>query len=246
MVRDFDQTDLSRVVDLYAIADGSDIALTHHIVTCDDLVAATVAVNAALVSAERAKGDIGLQLFDVMDLRMLSGLIGEMFVTELCRRHAFLRKNPNIDGYPDVLDVSEPGLMDRLREMPPVSFLKFNNGGIEVKNTFGVKKPKFHIANRAARLSSVAGRLVWKAHHRETNNLVALQSDFVDGIPQIVAVFFSNELVETDWTRKQQPKSGSTMTSFCQTERSGFEKLRRGLKIYRKGVGLEKFLGIEE
>jgi len=236
----------SLVSGLYALADGSDIALTHHVVTCDDLVAATAAVNAALVRAGRTQGDVGLQLFDIMDLRMLSGLIGEMFVTELCRPHAFLGKNPNIDGYPDILDVSEPGLADRLREMPPVSFLNFNSGGLEVKNTFGEKKRKIHIAHRRARLSNLKGKLVWKAHHRETNNLVALQSDFVDEIPQIVSVFFSNELVQADWTQKQQPKSGSTMTSFCQTERSAFEKLRRGLKLYRTGIGVEKFLGITE
>jgi len=30
----------------------------------------------------------------------------------------------------------------------------------------------------------------WKAHHRDTNALMGILWDFIDGVPRIVAVFF--------------------------------------------------------
>ena len=59
--------------------------------------------------------------------------------------------------------------------------------------------------------------------------MVGLQSDYIDGIPQIVAGYFASDLTVDDWTEKQQPKQGSTMTSFCQTRPSAFSKLCAGI-----------------
>ena len=229
----------------YAISDAVDIRLKNAIVTSNDLLNAVVAVNTTLVKADERVGQTNLHLFDIMDLRMLSGLIGELFVAELCALHTdFLCKNQSIDGYPDICDVSLPGWRGKVSALPSSAFINFEHGGIEVKNTFGVKKAKAYIGQRDSRISRVQSVLVWKAHHRETNHLIALQSDFIEGIPQIIAVFFSNELTQNDWTVKQQPKTGSTMTSFCQTAKTGFQKLRAGLRIYRLDIGLERFLGI--
>lgn len=228
----------------YAIADASPIKLCDARVTTDALVDAITAANLTLSRAGEIAEGISLELFDIIDLRMLSGLVGEVFVAELCSRLPFLRKNPNIDGYPDLLDVSTKRAEASLASLPSDGYIKFPFGGLEVKNTFGVKKAKAAIPHRGSRVGLIDRKLVWKAHHRETNNLIALQSDYVDRVPQIIAAFFSAQLAPSDWTEKQQPAAGSTMTSFCQTTGSGFEKLRRGLKVYRQGIGLEAFLQV--
>lgn len=199
-------------------------------------------VNAKLRSAIAPKSEIHLDLYEIIDLRMLSGLMGEMFSTEVCRLDRRILKNPNIDGYPDLCDISKPGQREKIEKFNMDRFLAYDDGGFEVKNTFGVKKANTHITPRTTRLQKIQKTLVWKAHHRETNHIIAIHSDYVDRIPQIIAGFYSDELTENDWTVKQQPKEGSTMTSFCQTTPSAFVKLKRGLKFYMQGIGHEQFL----
>jgi len=230
----------------YAVYDSSPIELSNAFVSCKTLVEVIEVVNDNLSQVSRRLGNASLELYDIIDFRMLSGLIGEMFINELSTQTGFLRKNPNIDGYPDLLDVSGGGVSEAIKKFPPNKFLKFKYGGLEVKNTFGVKKSKANISYRESRLSMINSQLVWKAHHRETNNLIALQSDYVNRIPQLISIFYSAELTENDWTIKQQPAAGSTMTSFCQTKPTAYNKLKQGLKVYRKNIGLERFLEIAE
>ena len=192
------------------------------------LVQAANIVNDRLRKARSFNSLVGLDLFDVIDLRMLSGLIGEMFSLELANLEANLLKNPNIDGYPDLCDVSLAGARETCKAASADFFIEYPHGGLEVKNTFGVKKTGVEIQPRATRIGKIQKTLVWKAHHQKTNNLIALQSDYVDGVPQIVSAFFSKELLEEDWSVKQQPKAGSTMTSFSQTKPTAFSKLKAG------------------
>lgn len=161
-----------------------------------------------------------LDFYEIIDMRMLSGLIGEMFVDQLARREPDLEKNPNLDGYPDLCDTS--AIVDRI---PAAAYLHFTDGGLEVKNTFGSKRSGTDIAPRHTRRDHINRRLTWKAHHRSTNYLLALQSDYLDKVPQIVRGFFSDTLAEDDWSHKAQPKKGSAMTSFCQTQASAYTKL---------------------
>ena len=54
----------------------------------------------------------------------------------------------------------------------------------------------------------------WKAHHRETNNLLGLLWDFDEKRrPRISAVFFGNNLAEGDWGKIVQPKAGGGRTT---------------------------------
>ncbi len=180
-------------------------------------------VNRRLTESQQEVKDV-LDLYDIIDLRMLSGLIGELFSTVLAEREPRLRKNPDIDGYPDLCDISKG-----IGIWTEVDYRSFPHGGLEVKNTFGLKRPGVEVGPRQTRLGLVQRQLVWKAHHRLTNNLVALRSDYIGKVPQIVAGYYSADLTADDWTEKQQPREGSTMTSFCQTRPSAFEKLRKGL-----------------
>jgi len=66
----------------------------------------------------------------------------------------------------------------------------------------------------------------WKAHHRETNNLIGILWDFENTIPQIVAVFFGNNLTDNDWGKIVQPKEGGgRTTSVSIMSRQGVKKM---------------------
>lgn len=207
----------------------ADIRLNAGSIPVELLLEAAQNVNEHLINASRPIDGIDLDLYNIIDFRMLSGLIGEIYANEVSSLHDDLARNPDIDGYPDILDLTGLELAGDLSSFTKQDFLKFPYGGIEIKNTFGVKKPKSHWAERECRLQHIQNVLVWKAHHRQTNNLIALQSNYIDGVPQIIAAFFADNLEESDWTEKQNPKEGSTMTSFCQTTRGAFEKLKSGV-----------------
>jgi hypothetical protein len=192
--------------------------------------------------------EMALNVFEIIDFRMISGLVGEVLVSDISYHHEGLVRNPNIDGYPDLLNASRPEYrrdIERWKADDMNAFVKYQHGGIEVKNTFGTKKAKTHLAQGETRLGKINDKLDWKAHHRYTNNLLALFSDFVDGCPQIVAVMFSDNLSESDWKEKQNPKENSAMTSFSVTTRSGWEKLRSGLKLCRDDPSYLSFFGLE-
>jgi hypothetical protein len=191
---------------------------------------------------------MALNVFEVIDFRMESALVGEVLVSDISDSHIGLEKNPNIDGYPDLLNASKPRYrqdIERWKTTDLKAFVKYPYGGIEVKNTFGTKKAKAKLAQGERRLGKINDKLDWKAHHRYTNNLLALFSDFIDGCPQIVAVMFSDDLSESDWAEKQNPRENSAMTSFSVTERSGWEKLRSGMKLCRDDLHYLSFFGLE-
>lgn len=189
-------------------------------------------VNSRLKQAQVAFGDV-LDLYEIIDLRMLSGLVGEFYVGAVAKANPLLMKNPNLDGYPDLCDMSDAATVSG----DVADFLHFEVGGIEIKNTFGVKAPGVTIGPRETRAGKISSILVWKAHHQFTNSLLALQSDYIEAIPQIVRGFFSEVLEEADWTIRAVPSTGSTMTSFCQTRSSAFVKLRAGELFRMAGYG---------
>ncbi|MBA7501608.1 hypothetical protein ES706_00181 [subsurface metagenome] len=191
---------------------------------------------------------MALNVFEIIDFRMISGLIGETLVSDISDNHAGLERNPNIDGYPDLLNASKPKYrldIERWKAGNLKAFVKYPYGGIEVKNTFGTKKAKTNLAQGQTRLGKINNKLDWKAHHTYTNNLLALFSDFIDGCPQIVAVMFSDSLSESDWKEKQNPRENSTMTSFSVIEPSGWEKLRSGMRLCRDDPRYLSFFGLE-
>ena len=70
----------------------------------------------------------------------------------------------------------------------------------------------------------------WKAHHRETNNLLGIIWDFINGVPRIVAVCYSNKLIEEDWGKIIKPKEGGgRTTSVSIMTREGVKKMYDGM-----------------
>ena len=177
-------------------------------------------------------------VYELLQMRNLSAFVGAAFCQELAMSsNGLLRLNPHQDGYPDLLLMDQKGqqhwndLEGQHQEKDP--FSPFVMGGIEVKATCGDVPTARVLSSRGlpkpgigdSRIDLVTN-LNWKAHHRETNYLLALQWDFMDRIPAIAAVMYSNCLDENDWGNIVQPREGGgRTTSVSIMNRRGVSKL---------------------
>lgn len=177
-------------------------------------------------------------VYELLQLRNLSAFVGAVFCQALATSSkGLLRLNPHQDGYPDLLLMDQKGqqlwneLDGQHQEKDP--FSPFVTGGVEVKATCGDVPSAKDLSSRGlskpgigdSRIDLVKG-LNWKAHHRETNYLLALQWDFIEKIPAIAAVMFSNDLDESDWGKIVQPRDGGgRTTSVSIMKRCGVSKL---------------------
>lgn len=169
----------------------------------------------------------GIQVFEALGLRNLSGFVGEYFVNSLATiSNDDLKMNPHQDGYPDLLLLKSKESKDYFKSIVTIKddrlypkskhlFSPYKYGGLEVKATVGStpsakKVPKPLIGESRI---GILDSFDWKSHHRETNNLVAILWDFIDEIPVICAVFYSNNLSENDWGNIVQPKKGGGRTT---------------------------------
>ena len=166
-----------------------------------------------------------VDVFRILGMRNLSAFIGELYgAAILIEAKGLFHKNPHQDGYPDLLLMDAPGrqlwesLRVRNREKSP--FSNFAGGGIEIKATCGsVPTPKA-CAKKGFEKPDIGDQRIncmmgydWKAHHRESNNLLGIIWDFVDGVPRIVAVFYSANLRDSHWGAIVHPKVGGGRTT---------------------------------
>ncbi len=165
------------------------------------------------------------ELFEILGMRNLSAFVGEVFVRSLAEAsRGRLMKNPHQDGYPDLLIMTEEGESlwnkQKSNNQAKSPFSGFETGGVEVKATCGsVPDPTFFV-KRGIRKPDIGDERImftrgydWKAHHRETTNLIGLYWDFIDKKPIICAVFFGEDLDENDWGKIVQPKEGGGRTT---------------------------------
>lgn len=217
---------------MYKIINNFPIQLSNLSVSIDDICSAIEETNTKLKFIADSTRELSFNVFDVLDLRTLSGSIGETFVGEMSIICPQLKKNPSIDGYPDLVQYSSQEMISYFNDYASRDSKEpFLYGGIEVKNTFGYKKQGIDLFNGETRVSRINKRLEWKAHHQKTNHLLGLYSDFIDGYPTIVAAFYSDKLTTEDWTIRAEPKDDSAMTSFSTLQKSGFKKMLAGIKI---------------
>ncbi|WP_271085092.1 hypothetical protein [Brevundimonas sp. NIBR11] len=179
-----------------------------------------------------------IDLFPLLGMRNLSAFIGELFAASVIKvtGDTFL-KNPHQDGYPDLLLMDGPGqkhfntLTNRLRDKAP--FSPFSTGGVEIKATCGSVPTPAALMKRGLTKPDIGQQRVkmlvgydWKAHHQDTNNLMSLFWDFIDGAPRIVAVFYCESLTRDDWGKIVQPKEGGgRTTSVSIMTRAGVRKM---------------------
>ncbi len=182
-----------------------------------------------------------VDVFGILGMRNLSAFIGEIFAAAIIKHSSGLFiKNPHQDGYPDLLLMDKNGLLlwselrNRTREKQP--FSPFQNGGIEIKATCGSVPTPAVCARRGFQKPDIGDQRIavlqgydWKAHHRDTNNLMGILWDFINGVPRIVAVFFANNLLVTDWGAIVQPREGGgRTTSVSIMTRAGVRKMYDG------------------
>ncbi len=198
---------------------------------------------------------VDLDIARTLGMRNLSAFIGELLSAAIAKSaEGLFRPNPHQDGYPDLLLMDAPGtrewekLKGRLNEKTP--FSPFAGGGIEVKATCGAVPTPAVCRRRKSdrpgigdtRIGCVTG-YDWKAHHRETNNLLGLLWDFINGRPRVVAMFFSSALEEADWGAIVHPKEGGgRTTSVSIMARSGIRKMYEGWLCVLSRGGYVEFL----
>lgn len=161
-----------------------------------------------------------LDIASILGMRNLSSTIGEIFVQSMAYiSNGLFLKNPNQDGYPDLLLMDSDGIEiyndlrknNRLQEKSP--FSPFSGGGVEVKATCGsvpdqkmCNKMNIHRPELGDERIGVLKGYDWKAHHRQTNNLIGIVWDFINRIPTITSLQYSNMLTLSHWGEIVQPK----------------------------------------
>ena len=151
---------------------------------------------------------MSLDVFTVMDFRVLSGIVGETYANELAVTTGNFMQNPNIDGYPDLLQTPTHELKRYYERCAKGEFIQYKYGGLEVKNTFGTKKSGAILFKGDTRICHINSKLDWKAHHRQTNNLIALLSDYVEGLPVIVVLVLFRQAYRRRLERKTGTQEG--------------------------------------
>lgn len=173
------------------------------------------------------KTNTPVDLFHILGMRNLSAFVGEIFARNLANvSQGILKNNPHQDGYPDLLLLDKIGLQiyrqieqeQGIQSKAP--FSPFANGGIEIKATCGSVPTPAMCQQKGLQKPNIGDQRIallksydWKAHHQETNNLLGLLWDFIDGLPVIVAVFFGNNLNTLDWGKIVQPREGGGRTT---------------------------------
>lgn len=134
-------------------------------------------------------------LFQSIDLKALSGMVGALFSTYLAERVGAI-VNPIEKGHPDIIPISGRDAIEaQLRNYPQ---------GLEVKCTVGKVEKGRDLQPGEQRLPKLTG-LTWQAHHREVEQLLGLVIDFAGRIlderhlPVVTAAFYANDLEVEDW-----------------------------------------------
>ncbi|MCM1088763.1 MAG: hypothetical protein NC419_11435 [Muribaculaceae bacterium] len=213
------------------------------ILTNCQVVDAIQFANEALCSLDQQTQAFDINIFETMGMRNLSGIVGEYLGKSLQRiSDGSLQSNLHQDGYPDLLITNTPERKRYFESLYSVidgkkyphnkaSFSSYRYGGIEVKATCGSTPPASQVPKPliGQQRISLINSFDWKAHHRETNNLLGILWDFISGIPTIVAAFYRDDLVSDDWGNIVQPREGGgRTTSVSIMNRNGIKKMCEG------------------
>lgn len=197
------------------------------ILTNAQLLAAINFANGALYSLQQHTQAIDINIFEAMGMRNLSGIVGEYLAKSIQQfSDGALVSNLHQDGYPDLIlinNAERKRYFDSLytvrngKKYPidKASFSPYRYGGIEIKATCGSTPPARTVPKPliGEQRISLINNFDWKAHHRETNNLISILWDFINEIPTIVAAFYRNDLTPNDWGAIVQPRDGGGRTT---------------------------------
>lgn len=179
--------------------------------------------NRVLARARDVLAAESIQFFELLGTRNLGSFVGAVFV-QCLHNHEMnrLRINGHQDGYPDLCALTAAGkryIAEKEKEGlgdAKKTWASYPEGGVEVKTTCGnvptatKKRKKPGIGD--PRTEQLTG-LDWKAHHRQTNNLLGLYWDFLDQLPTLLAAFYRNDLSPADWGEMILPQMGQGSAS---------------------------------
>lgn len=213
------------------------------IITNENLIRAINFCNDAIRTLDKQTKQFDINIFEVLGMRNLSGMVGEYFAKSVEHySNGNLHSNLHQDGYPDLLRTNTIQRLEYYQSLyaeiegkkypkDKALFSPFKYGGIEVKATCGSTPPASVTPKpligeqRIDKLTSFD----WKAHHRETNNLLSIFWDFIDEVPTVAACFYRNDLIIDDWGKIVQPKSdGGRTTSVSIMTSAGVKKMCAG------------------
>lgn len=234
------------------------------IISNDDLLKAINFCNTAIQQLNNQTRQFDINIFEILGMRNLSGLVGEYFAKSVQKfSNNGLQSNLHQDGYPDLLLTNTYERISYFNTLYVESngkkyprdkslFSPFLYGGIEVKATCGSTPPASKIPKPiiGEQRISLVNSFDWKAHHRETNNLLAIFWDFINEVPTIAACFYRNDLTINDWGKIVQPKeNGGRTTSVSIMNTNGIEKMCSGWlaildePLYIKAFAKKKWVG---
>lgn len=228
----------------YVINSNTRVAYNGELVlTAKEVVNAINYANDALRKLNETTQEFDINIFETLGMRNLSGMVGEYFARSIMKLSGKrLHCNLHQDGYPDLCltdtDIKKEYfnslyIVENGKKYPISKevFSPYKYGGIEIKATCGStpsanKVPKPLVGEQRV---SLLNSFDWKAHHRETNHLLAVLWDFINGNPTIVAAFYNDNLCIEDWGKIVKPKEdGGRTTSVSIMNSRGIKKMCKG------------------
>ncbi len=149
---------------------------------------------AALMTSNQLE-ELPFALFQSINLKALSGMLGALFALFLAERVGGI-VNPIEKGHPDIIPESGKNASEELLRNYPE--------GLEIKCTVGNVSKGSDLETGQKRLPQLTG-ITWQAHHREVESLMGLVTDFAGNIrdgkfyPAITGVFYAGQLNMSDW-----------------------------------------------
>lgn len=159
-------------------------------------------VNAWLVEKTRlqlplARSGKRVSSLDVHGLKGIGNFIGRAICHNIqditWHDENGLRNTPVDRGCPDLIPAQY------VEDGKDYDWAHFRKGGIEVKVTCGRVKKNAGLRYDESRLWHLDNNMPWSAHHPDSTRMLGLLWDYVDGVAQIVGVFYSNRLRQASY-----------------------------------------------
>lgn len=213
------------------------------VLTVQEVVDAINYSNDALRKLHEITQEFDINIFETLGMRNLSGMVGEYFARSIMKlSKGRLQSNLHQDGYPDLCLTDTETKREYFNSLYtiengkkyPISkdvFSPYKYGGIEIKATCGSTPPASKVPKPLVgeQRVSIINSFDWKAHHRETNHLLGILWDFINGNPTIVAAFYNDNLTIDDWGKIVKPKEdGGRTTSVSIMKSQGIKKMCNG------------------
>jgi hypothetical protein len=228
----------------YVMNDNHSVTINNELIISNEQLLDSIRFcNSAICTLDEQTKQFDINIFEVLGMRNLSGMVGEYFAKSVQRySNGSLHSNLHQDGYPDLLLTNTHERLAYYQSLytemngkkyphDKALFSPFKYGGVEVKATCGSTPSASHIPKPliGEQRIDIVNKFDWKAHHRETNNLLSIFWDFIDEVPTVAGCFYRNDLIIDDWGKIVQPtESGGRTTSVSIMSSSGIKKMCQG------------------